>query len=109
MSNSINKKNIFKEESGFTIVEVIICFLLGGVVSLCIISSVHKATQKNKADLKVRYVEVPTNIISKPAESIIICVDGFKTIFIDGENYNIGKKDSWGDIKAIECKNKGEL
>jgi prepilin-type N-terminal cleavage/methylation domain-containing protein len=103
------------KEKGFTLIELIITIVIIMVVGSIAIpiamefvrdedlaskAGVFVREFKQEVDPEVR-VETETVTIDR---SGVNCLDGKKTITIDGVVYHLGKiKNSWGDLEAVDC------
>lgn len=98
---------------GFTLIELIICLMIIGSLFMGVLSYIekHHVGKRVAGVVKEAVNEFDSSksethsITMKTPESItkIKCVEGYKTIIIDGIEYQYGKVNSWGDIKGIKC------
>lgn len=113
-----------KNKKGFTLIELMICLAIIGFVIPIIFnffeeekiaqkagSLVQEFKQELDQKIENHNVEVITTYekakivnTNGPTSGYAECFEGKKVVHIKGEMYHIGKMDSWGDIKSIDCK-----
>lgn len=102
-----------KNKKGFSLFELLIALaILGTLIPLALnflkdenigqkVGGIVKEFKQEVEETKV------ITIATKPVLSNVECLNGKRVIHVNGEIYHIGKIDSWGDIKSIDC-NTGE-
>ncbi len=94
---------------GFSIIDLLIIILVSGFI----ISAGLKFLEREEVAKKVGSMvsdfngEVKSKVITKTVvidKSDVNCLDGKKTISINGETYHLSKiKNTWGDLEAVDC------
>ena len=101
-----------KNEKGFTLIELIISIfitvMLAGMISSFVIKGYRdkKSVVGKKEAIKIMVKDKVKADIGQSTN--IVCLEGYKWVIDGTEKYQLGKKDSWGDLKPIECKRKGK-
>lgn len=97
---------------GFTLIEAMICVAMVMIVASIIIPEIfsfmkdEKIAQKAGSLVKEFKQEATIDnkiIVTDPVQSDVECFEGKKIIHMNGDIYHIGKMDTWGDIKSIDC------
>jgi hypothetical protein len=98
-------------QKGISIIEIFIGLMILGVVATGVLEWVKEekiAQQLGEFTAEFKGSSEPIIQIQKEIVTIdksgVICLDGKKTIMIDGETYHLGRvKNTWGDLEGVDC------
>lgn len=105
---------------GFTLLQMMIVIAMFSIIASIIIPNVYyymkkeKIAQRSGKLVKEFKQELESDVVvdvtlEDEAKTVIVdefsikCINGKKTIVINGKIYHIGIVDTWDDIKSIDC------
>jgi len=104
-----------KNKKGFTLIELLIVISIIGVIvpfalNFIEVNGIAKKAgnivQEFKQEASTEKIKIIAKInptVTDTVQSDVECFEGKKIIHVNGEMYHIGKIDSWGDVKSIDC------